>query len=496
MKKILVIILAYEAEGQIESLLARIPSSLFSASDYRCDLLILDDASPDDTVSKARNYLSMHSLPVTLLVNPKNQGYGGNQKIGYSYAIRKGYDIAVMLHGDGQYPPERIDQLVRPLVDEQADAVMGSRMIEAGGALRGGMPLYKFIGNKVLTHIQNMLLGSHLSEFHTGFRAYSLEALQAVPFIENSNDFDFDTDILIQFLLSGKRVQEIGIPTHYGDEICHVNGIKYALQVLRNTFLARCQRRGIFYHPKFDFVSQHHEPRYQDKTGFDSSHSWAVRQVEPNSRVLDIGCGSGAYVASALVAKGCVMHAIDYVPSAPDIAGLHYRQVNLDAQEMKLTPEEKNISAVLMLDVIEHLDSPEAFIRQLRNEMQEKLPPLYLTTPNIAFIVMRLTMLLGWFNYGKRGILDMTHKRLFTVSSITRALEISGYRVERVEGIPAPMPLAIAHRGLALWLLNVNRWLIKLNKRLFSYQIAVVARPLPTLDTLIVDAELQANARN
>ena len=496
MKKILVIVLSYEAEAHIEDLLARIPSSLFSAPDYRCDILILDDASPDDTVSKARDYLASHELPATLLVNPKNQGYGGNQKIGYSYAIRNGYDIAVMLHGDGQYPPERIDQLVRPLVEGRADAVMGSRMIEAGGALRGGMPLYKFIGNKILTKIQNMLLGSQLSEFHSGFRAYSLDALQSVPFTENSNDFDFDTDILIQFLMSSKRVQEIGIPTHYGDEICHVNGVKYALQVLRNTFLARCQKRGIFYHPKFDFTLQSSVPRYQDKTGFYSSHSWAVDRVASQGRVLDIGCGSGAYVAGALAAKGCVLHAIDYVQQAPDISGLHYRQVNLDAKDIALTAEEKNVSAVLMLDVIEHLDRPEAFLRHLRDELQVHLPPLYLTTPNIAFIIMRLMLLCGGFNYGKRGILDMTHKRLFTVSSITRALEISGYRVEKVDGIPAPIPLAIANQGLALWLLKLNCWLIRLNKRLFSYQIAVVARPLPTLDTLIAAAEFQANARN
>ena len=147
--------------------------------------------------------------PVTVLYNARNQGYGGNQKLGYAYAIRHGFDFVVLLHGDGQYAPESIPDLLQPLLDGAADAVFGSRMLVAGAARRGGMPLYKYVGNRILTWFQNRMLGAHLSEFHSGFRAYRVSALAALPFERNSNVFHFDTEIIIQFLMAGFRVAEV-----------------------------------------------------------------------------------------------------------------------------------------------------------------------------------------------------------------------------------------------------------------------------------------------
>jgi glycosyltransferase involved in cell wall biosynthesis len=210
----------------------RIPTALLER--YELDVLIIDDASRDGTFARGFEESRREGVPfrVRVLFNPVNQGYGGNQKLGYRYAIDNGYDLVAMVHGDGQYAPECLPGLLKPFEGEKIGAVFGSRMLTASGALRGGMPLYKFAGNRVLTWIQNRLLRSSLSEFHSGYRLYSVRALQSIPFERNSKDFHFDTEIIIQLLIAKVPIQELPIPTFYGDEICRVNGIAYALNVV------------------------------------------------------------------------------------------------------------------------------------------------------------------------------------------------------------------------------------------------------------------------
>jgi hypothetical protein len=159
----------------------------------------------------------------------------------------------VLLHGDGQYAPEYLHDMVDPLVDRQVDAVFGSRMLKRKDALKGGMPLYKYAGNKILTKIQNLILGTRLSEFHSGYRAYRVETLKSIPLQYNSNDFDFDTDIIIQLVDNKLSIAEVPIPTFYGNEICYVNGIKYAINIVITTILSRLQLFGITYNLKFDY---------------------------------------------------------------------------------------------------------------------------------------------------------------------------------------------------------------------------------------------------
>ena len=166
--RVLIFVVAYNAERTIQSVIQRIPESL---SQYHTEILIIDDSSKDHTFQQAREMESC-PFPLTVLFNPVNQGYGGNQKIGFHYAIRKGFDIVALVHGDGQYAPECLPDLLQPLLAGEADAVFGSRMIAPGDALRGGMPLYKYVGNKILTKIQNRLLRSSL--YRIPFRIPSL----------------------------------------------------------------------------------------------------------------------------------------------------------------------------------------------------------------------------------------------------------------------------------------------------------------------------------
>src|ERR1700722_1157270 len=171
-KRVLIFIVAYNAERTIQQVVRRIPSSL---AEYDTEILIIDDSSHDETFEQAHHMERTGGMPfpITVLYNPVNQGYGGNQKIGFSYAIQNGFDIVALIHGDGQYAPESLPGLLQPLLEEEADAVFGSRMINRFAALKGGMPLYKYVGNRILTGIQNRLLRSSLSEFHSGYQLYS-----------------------------------------------------------------------------------------------------------------------------------------------------------------------------------------------------------------------------------------------------------------------------------------------------------------------------------
>ena len=203
--KLLVFVIAYYAESTLKVVLERIPLSVFEA--YDCEVLVVDDASEDRTFAIGRDYQRSHpEIRMTVLRNEHNQGYGGNQKVGYAYAIAHQFDFVAMVHGDGQYAPEELPAPARAPPRGQADAVFGSRMMDRFGALKGGMPLYKYVGNKVLTTIQNAMLGTRLSEFHSGYRIYSVKTLDRIPYRLNSNDFHFDTEIIIQLLNAGARI--------------------------------------------------------------------------------------------------------------------------------------------------------------------------------------------------------------------------------------------------------------------------------------------------
>jgi glycosyltransferase involved in cell wall biosynthesis len=252
-KRILIFVLAYNAERTVQQVVARIPAPL---AEHETHILIVDDSSHDRTFERAHDISTKHSsaFPITVLRNSINQGYGGNQKIGFQFAIQNRFDIVALLHGDGQYAPECLPELLDPLLRGEADAVLGSRMMSRFAALRGGMPLYKYLGNKILTGFQNSLLKTSLSEFHSGYRLYSVNALRRIPFDRNTSDFHFDTEIIIQLVRAGLRIKELPIPTYYGDEICHVNGIRYALEVVKATLLSRAQDYGIRYERKFDMA--------------------------------------------------------------------------------------------------------------------------------------------------------------------------------------------------------------------------------------------------
>jgi glycosyltransferase involved in cell wall biosynthesis len=481
-KRLLIFIVAYNAETTIEKVLSRIPASLRRED---VEVLIIDDSSKDDTFVRGLQCQAQNSaFKITVLRTPSNQGYGGNQKLGYRYAIENNFDIVALVHGDGQYAPEKLPALLQPLVQDQADAVFGSRMLDKRAALRGGMPFYKWVGNQVLTRFQNWVLGTGFSEFHSGYRLYSTKALAQVLFEKNTNDFHFDTEIIIQFVLKKLRIVELPIPTFYGDEICYVNGLKYAWNAVKSTLRARLCELYLFYDRRFDV--QPAKETYGIKLGFSSSHTAAIAAAKPGGRILDIGCGQGL-VAAELTKKGCLVTGMDRDIPAPADAPRGVDFVRWDLNRSEFPVNVSQFDQIFLLDIIEHLARPGHFMDELRFATVCKRPEIVMTTANIGFVATRLMLLLGEFNYGRKGILDITHTRLFTFRSMRELLEQSGYRILEVRGIPAPFPVALGNNFLARALLRLNNALIRLSKGLFAYQILVRAEAMPTVNNLLYE---------
>jgi glycosyltransferase involved in cell wall biosynthesis len=233
-KRIVAVLPAYNAEKTLVRTVSEIPSSVDAC-------ILVDDHSTDGTAELAR------SLGLEVHVHEQNRGYGGNQKTCYAEALEAGADIVVMLHPDYQYSPYLVGPMASMIAYGVYDIVLGSRIL-GGGALSGGMPLYKYISNRALTLFQNVMLGAKLSEYHTGFRAYSRELLLSLPLSANSDDFVFDNQLLAQCIYQGVRIGEISCPTRYFEEASSINfrrSMEYGFGVLGTTWECWLAKRGL-----------------------------------------------------------------------------------------------------------------------------------------------------------------------------------------------------------------------------------------------------------
>ena len=475
-KRVAIFIVAFQAERFIAEVLDRIPPPL---RNLFAEILVIDDSSIDQTFETARRAgEELGFTNVTVLRTPFNRGYGGNQKLGYLHAIKQGFDFVVLLHGDGQYAPEYLPQIVTALGRSEPDALIASRMINRRDALRGGMPLYKWVGNQVLTRIENAVLGSDLSEFHSGYRAYKVDALRAIPFQLNSDEFHFDTEVLIQLIETGRRIEEIPVPTFYGDEISRVNGIRYAANCLKAVSKVRLGQAGLFYEPKFDF-GLFEESGYRMKEAPNTLHHEILSRDWPRGwHVADLGASRGA-LSARLAEKVAHVTSAD-VERPPDAGAAEAIALNLDG-DFDRELGRRRYDAVLALDVIEHLERPEEGVRKIA----EILKPgglLYASTGNIAYLVMRLSLLLGHFNYGKRGILDLTHTRLFTIYSFRKLLANSGFVIREVRGFGPPIRDMVGESTTLRAADTASGTLARIWPRMFAFSFLVVAQKADELE--------------
>jgi len=275
-EKVIVVMPAYNAAKTLERTYNDLPRGVVDK------IILVDDVSQDETVEIARR------LGLDVVVHIQNKGYGGNQKTCYLKALEDGADIVVMLHPDYQYDSTLVPDLIRPIEQGKADIMLGSRFL-SGGTLAGGMPIYKFISNRFLTMVENLVLGQHLSECHTGFRAYSRSVLETIPFLLNSDDFVFDTEVIAQAVAFGFRIDEIGVPTRYFKDASSVNlrrSITYGLSTLAVMARYLLAKWNIVRYPQFkrtlpEIISRYHLPQI------------VRRSPSPEAQPVDKSVGGG-----------------------------------------------------------------------------------------------------------------------------------------------------------------------------------------------------------
>jgi 2-polyprenyl-3-methyl-5-hydroxy-6-metoxy-1,4-benzoquinol methylase len=457
-----IVVVAYNAESTMLTTLDRIPVSFRPRI---AEVIVCDDASEDETFEHARQWAARADTPIThVLRHSKNLGYGGNQKAAYALALEHGLDIVVLLHADGQYAPESLPDLVAPFESGDCAAVFGSRMMIKGAARRGGMPLYKWLGNRVLTRFENRLLSTDLTEFHSGYRAYRTDVLRQIPFEANSDGFDFDTQIIAQVLHAGGRIEEVPIPTYYGDEICYVDGVKYAWDVARDVVEYRLAVRG-FGTP--EWVPTPDE--YAFKEGDGSSHAVILDMMSdlPPSRVLDVGC-SGGLLAEQLRAAGHRVVGVDYL----EVPGVRDRTDDFFVVDLEQgIPAEVGgrFDVVIAGDVIEHVSRPDLLLNEIRRVLRPG-GQLMLSVPNFGHWYPRLRVSLGIFGYDRRGILDQTHLRFFTRSTLRRIVRSAGFDVLAESATGLPLGTVTGGTGKVSWIRRIDGWLVRARPTLFGYQ--------------------------
>ncbi|MCA1654932.1 MAG: methyltransferase domain-containing protein [Pseudonocardiaceae bacterium] len=474
-----ILVVAYNAASTLSATLDRIPV------DFRekiAEVIVLDDASHDETFTSGQSWAERTDTPKTLVIrHTKNLGYGGNQKAGYALAMERGLDIVVLLHADGQYAPEMLPEMVAPLVRGECDAVFGSRMMKKGDALKGGMPLYKWVGNQILTRFENRMLGTDLTEFHSGYRAYRVGALRDIPLQHNTDDFDFDTQIIIQLVEAGKKIVEIPIPTYYGDEICYVDGMRYAKDVVKDVVESRLANMG--------FGTSEWMPtpeEYAFKEGDGSSHSVMLEMLadKPAAKVLDIGC-SGGLLAERVRAAGHHVTGVDYL----EIPGVRERtDVFYQADLAQGIPSEvgTGFDVVIAGDIIEHLPRPKETLRELLRVLRPG-GQLLLSVPNFGHWYPRARVMFGLFGYDRRGILDQTHLRFFTRVSLRRLVRRCGFDIleQRYTGLPLGVVSDSDSAKLKL-VRKIDAWLVRKRPTLFGYQFILRMTPHAE-DRLVVE---------
>ena len=241
-KRIVVVMPAYHAGRTLEATWRDLPHDIVD------QVVVVDDASDDDTVAVAR------ALGLDVILHPHNMGYGANQKTCYKEALARSADIVVMVHPDYQYDPRLVTAMAGMVASGIYDMVIGSRIL-GRGALRGGMPVWKYVANRLLTLFENILLGAHLSEYHTGYRAYSRALLDVLPWQHNSDDFVFDNQILAQAIIGGHGIGEVSVPTRYFADASSIGfrrSVRYGFGVVGTTLLAFLARTGVYRHRLFE----------------------------------------------------------------------------------------------------------------------------------------------------------------------------------------------------------------------------------------------------
>ncbi len=488
-----ILVVAYNAVATLARTLDRIPAEFRARI---AEVLVCDDASDDQTYLMGVGYQHVFpDLPITVIRHERNLGYGGNQKAGYRKAAELGLDIVVLLHADGQYAPELLPEMVAPLERGECDAVFGSRMMNKGGARAGGMPMYKYVGNRILTRLENKALGSNLSEFHSGYRAYSVPALAELDLSASSDGFNFDTQIIIALLSRGKRIVEIPIPTFYGDEISYVNGLRYAVDVMRDVGTYRLAAKGLTPGElagidQFGSADPSTTMYRSDLTRPSQTIVMDLIDHEADRRILTVGY-AGDRLAGLLRERGHQVTDIRMEVSALAPTGVDAAVcAALEQRVAEVAPGAYDVA--IAADVLEHVPDAAKLLRQVGATVRPG-GRVILSVPNFGHWYPRLRTLFGVFDYDQRGILDQSHLRFFTRRSVLRMVRKNRFSVldVRVTGIPVEV-LGFGGARMRRLISRVDAVLVRSRPTLFGYQFVLAVAPVKPPTSITFDRVNQA----
>lgn len=406
------------------------------------------------------------TLPLRVHRLPRGLGMGAARKAAFEYAVLRGFDHAIFMRGDSSHPPERLLELVNAALDDSKRLLLATRR-EAGRA-----PTPRALGHRMSTIFQNRALGMSLADYHSSFRLYPMEAVKRVPFQLASNDSPFDLELLLQFRALGVTIVELPI-------LDGIRGDGTGSDSLAHSFAA-CTR-AIGYRLHQTHVTRDgryivdHDIQYTLKLSNTSSHMQIVSAIAPDSRVLDLGCSQGL-LARPLQEKNVQVTGVD-VGAGRRLASELAKYYQEDLEQPLDIPEERIFDYVVCADVIEHLKNRAQLLRGARRYLKPD-GRLIISTPNVALWFYRLSLLVGRFEYGPRGVLDETHVHLFTGASFRREVERAGFRVltERVTALPFEVVFESTGRSrFVRHLASTYHWLARMWPSMFAYQFVLEA---------------------
>ena len=466
-QRLLLAILAAEKEELLTPNLQEVANSLPENFDLEV-LWIGVETYPGPSLKelKKRNGQSVHQR---ILRIPEGHGQGEQQKFIFEYALQQGFDwVAVQDRNDQAVNISTL--LLEASKRQDFDGFFGIHRN------RNSDSFVNRVAGSVFQWLQARITGRSLCSLAGGARVYRVSSLREIPFQYADSEALFAAQIAIQLLRAGYQVQELSFD---GFGSANVEKRPSRFQLIAPLLASVIHDLGIRHQRYFELGDT--EPEYDVKLGYRSSHTAAIESVPSGSSVLDIGCGRGL-ISRELRRKDCEVVGLDR--RAPDPENVS-RFLRWDLNSETIPEKVQQFDYIMMLDIIEHLYQPEDFLSRLRRKAGLSQPKFIITTPNVGFFLVRLGLFFGQWNYGKEGILDYTHTRLFTFSSLRMTMRQAGYKILKAQGIPAPFPKALGDRRIAHWLLKLNEILIQISPAIFSYQIYLEAQPLPSVEVLI-----------
>lgn len=429
---------------------------------------------------KSRQNISAETLSAQIPASIKRADIdvfaGANQKVGFRHALEKGYEAVAVFPDRALKFLDKLPEMISLMQHDDSDLVLG--------VTRQG-PLTAF-----LSWTQNRLTGQRLKGWHSGIRLYRTRALKEIAFGLNASDDVFDTEVLLQMIYHGHSLRSFqlsgGCACARSPWTSFKAAVKYRLQKYHLFYDVR-------YHPEvLDPRSKGAPDVYHEKPHSRSPYSVVVDDaalIPSGANVLDVGCASGYTGERLKETKGCRVTGIDLLPRERVRSSLDsYYQMDVEAERerfLKLV-QEGNFDAVLLLDIVEHMAKPELFLWSLAHAVPQRPIKIIVSTGNVAFLSVRLMLLLGHFNYGQKGILDITHKRLFSYHTFKNLLQQTGLTIVEERYCPLPFSELGLPGWLASFLEGINLLLMKIRPRLFSYQVMFSAVPLASPQASLV----------